>query len=1044
MVALVAGWHNHLYAQNTAFSYQGRLDNNGSPASGLYDFRFKLYFDALGNTQVGEAFATNSIPATNGLFMTDVDFGACIFTGTNYWLEVDVRTNGATSYTVLTPLQPVTPTPYAIYANTASNLSGTLPASQLSGPLSSGQLGGTYSNAVTITNAADIFSGTFSGSFSGSGNGLADVWHTGGNLGTTAGTNFLGTTDYQPLELHVYSTRVLRLEPDSRGLSAGNLIGGYFSNAVMQPGSGGNVIAGGGYSGGANLIYSNSSGVFIGAGSVNSVGPNVNDSVIAGGYGNTLQSPDSAVGGGYYNSIQTNSSCGFIGAGLFNSVGPNAYNSVLAGGYGNTVQSANSAVGGGYYNSIQTNAPVSFIGGGNNNTIQPNAGGAVIGGGNNSVIQTNADHAVIAGGWQNVVQYWGYESVIGGGTYNAVGPFGQFTVIAGGHGNTNSAPHAFIGGGYENTIQANSDGSVIAGGESNGIQPNSYFSAIAGGYYNTIQAANQNAFIGGGNNNTIQANSPNAIIGGGINNTIQFNSQSATIGGGNNNTIQTNSQFATIGGGVANTIQTNNPNAFIGGGNNNTIQANAYGAIITGGNTSVIQTNADHSLIAGGWQNIVQYWGYESVIGGGAYNAVGPYGQFAVIAGGNGNTNSASYSSLGGGLKNMIQSNSAGSVISGGFYNTIQTNAPDSFIGSGLQNTIQPNANNSVISGGSLNSIGTNSASSVIAGGSQNVIQTSASSSVIGGGSLNTVQGVSGYGVIGGGFSNQVALLGATVPGGMNNSALGYDSFAAGTGAQAINDGSFVLADYEPANTNNFSSTTTNQLSGRFSGGVRFVTSGAGMTVDGQPVLVGSVAGGQLSGSYTNPVTFNNPADTFVGNGSGLTNVNAATLGGLPVSAYAQLNTNVTFNNTRVTGLLRSGSETGTSEAPSPAGLVVRRINSTSSAVNQLVAETDNLTLLRDGTAGGFQVFIPASVGNVTIACMGINSSGTPVCYYHAVANPVSAITVPIYTDAQNIVHFECTFGRTYDSGAHLTQVTLSRYGTDYFWSGNVISTYNQ
>jgi hypothetical protein len=957
ILALIAGWHNHIYAQGTAFTYQGRLNTNGSPANGLYDFRFKLYFDSLGNTQVGEAFATNGIPTTNGLFVAGVEFGAGIFTGTNYWLEVDVRTNGATSYTVLTPLQPVTPTPYAIYANTASNLSGTLPASQLSGSLSSAQLGGTYSNAVKFTNAADTFSGTFSGSFTGSGSGLADVWHTGGNLGTAAGTNFLGTTDNQPLELHVNATRVLRLEPDSRGLSAGNVIGGYISNAVIQPGSGSDVIAGGGYSGGPNVIYSNSSGVFIGAGSVNSVGPNVNDSVIAGGYGNSVQSPDSAIAGGYYNTIQANT-------------------------------------------------PLSFIGGGNDNTIQANAGGAIIGGGNNSTIETNADHSIIAGGWQNIVQFWGYESVIGGGAGNDVGPYGQFAVIgggaanavgpntlyaviAGGNYNTNSASHSFIGSGYGNTIQSNSDGSVISGGENNVIQPNSPFGTIGGGQGHTIQSA------------------------------------SAVIGGGYSNTIQTNSQAATIVGGVYNMIQTNNEYAFIGGGNNNTIQANAYGAIITGGNASVIQTNADHSVIAGGWQNIVQYWGYESVIGGGTGNAVGPYGQFAVI---------------GGGAANAIGPNTLYAVISGGNYNT--NSASYSFIGSGSQNTIQSNVNYSVISGGTLNIIGTNCASSVIAGGAQNVIQTNAGGSVIGGGNYNTVQGI--YAVIGGGISNRVTLLGGTVPGGVNNCAFGYDSFAAGTGAQAINDGSFVLADYEPANTNNFSSTTNNQFSGRFNGGVRFVTSGAGMTVDEQPVLAGSVGSGQLSGTYTNSVTFNNPADTFVGNGSGLTNVNAATLGGLPASAYAQLNTNATFNNTRVTGLLRSGSETGTSEAPSPAGLVVRRINSTSFAASQVVAETDNLTLLRDGTAGGFQINIPALVGNVTIACMGVNSAGTPVFVYKTVANPSTNQTFQIYTDAQNIVHFECTFGRTYNSGAHLTQVTLSRFGTDYFWSGNVISTYNQ
>src|SRR5688500_10028549 len=33
------------YAQGTAFTYQGRLQNNGTPANGAYDFRFKLAAD---------------------------------------------------------------------------------------------------------------------------------------------------------------------------------------------------------------------------------------------------------------------------------------------------------------------------------------------------------------------------------------------------------------------------------------------------------------------------------------------------------------------------------------------------------------------------------------------------------------------------------------------------------------------------------------------------------------------------------------------------------------------------------------------------------------------------------------------------------------------------------------------------------------------------------------------------------------------------------------------------------------------------------------
>src|SRR5487761_2696795 len=99
------------HAQGTAFSYQGQLQNNGSPVNGLYDFRFRLDADPAGSTILATVF-TNAIPVSDGLFTTTIDFGAGWFNGTNYWLEVDVRTNSAANYTALSPLQALTPTPY--------------------------------------------------------------------------------------------------------------------------------------------------------------------------------------------------------------------------------------------------------------------------------------------------------------------------------------------------------------------------------------------------------------------------------------------------------------------------------------------------------------------------------------------------------------------------------------------------------------------------------------------------------------------------------------------------------------------------------------------------------------------------------------------------------------------------------------------------------------------------------------------------------------------------------------------------------------------
>src|SRR6516164_4973094 len=131
LVLALGACESKALAQGTAFTYQGRLNDSGRPAPGVYDFRFQLLEDPFGNNQAGSTALTNAVSLTNGLFTVTIDFGAGLFTGSNYWLEVDVRTNGGGGYLNLNPLQALTPTPYAIFANTSSNLAGALPAVQL-------------------------------------------------------------------------------------------------------------------------------------------------------------------------------------------------------------------------------------------------------------------------------------------------------------------------------------------------------------------------------------------------------------------------------------------------------------------------------------------------------------------------------------------------------------------------------------------------------------------------------------------------------------------------------------------------------------------------------------------------------------------------------------------------------------------------------------------------------------------------------------------------------------------------------------------------
>src|SRR5271165_5781458 len=91
------------FAQGTAFTYQGRLQNNGSPASGTYNLTFSLFNASSGGGAVAGPVVTNGVIVANGLFTVLIDFGPGVLTGAANWLEVGVEANGASSFTTLTP-----------------------------------------------------------------------------------------------------------------------------------------------------------------------------------------------------------------------------------------------------------------------------------------------------------------------------------------------------------------------------------------------------------------------------------------------------------------------------------------------------------------------------------------------------------------------------------------------------------------------------------------------------------------------------------------------------------------------------------------------------------------------------------------------------------------------------------------------------------------------------------------------------------------------------------------------------------------------------
>ena len=104
----------------TAFTYQGRLVDGGSPATGSYDFQLVLFDAPGGGSQVGPTLVREDVAVSDGLFTLTLDFGSAAFAGNARWLDVAVRLGASTgAFTTLAPRQPLTPSPNATFGATA-------------------------------------------------------------------------------------------------------------------------------------------------------------------------------------------------------------------------------------------------------------------------------------------------------------------------------------------------------------------------------------------------------------------------------------------------------------------------------------------------------------------------------------------------------------------------------------------------------------------------------------------------------------------------------------------------------------------------------------------------------------------------------------------------------------------------------------------------------------------------------------------------------------------------------------------------------------
>lgn len=100
---------------STAFAYQGKLLVADGAITGQADLRFTLYPTATGGSPIGQSFTAPAVPVDSGVFNARLDFGTNVWTGSQRFIEIAVRSPaGSGQFVTLSPRQEITPVPMAL------------------------------------------------------------------------------------------------------------------------------------------------------------------------------------------------------------------------------------------------------------------------------------------------------------------------------------------------------------------------------------------------------------------------------------------------------------------------------------------------------------------------------------------------------------------------------------------------------------------------------------------------------------------------------------------------------------------------------------------------------------------------------------------------------------------------------------------------------------------------------------------------------------------------------------------------------------------